>query len=116
EGGEAVVRRTGVEVSLRPSRRGEHQLRCVRISAVRRATLPAEAGAGLAGIALAALGELAVEAGEQPGIGLDRELGSVVDAGGVARRARAVDGERRPRQRDEGGRDIAGGTELVHPR
>src|SRR5262245_30381164 len=80
------------------------------------ATLPGEPDPALAGIALAPAGELAVEAGEQPGVRPDGELGAGVDAHRVARCARTIDDEGRTRQRDEGGIDRPIGMELVHPR
>src|SRR4030081_3551188 len=80
------------------------------------AALPSDHDSALAGIALATIGKVAVEAGEQPGVRPDGELGAGVDAYGVARRARTIDRERRTRQRDEAGIYLAIGIELVHPR
>src|SRR5262249_45664075 len=51
--------------------------------------LPSDPGPALSGIALAAVGKLAVEAGEQPAIAADGELGAGVDARGIARGARS---------------------------
>src|SRR6516164_1668714 len=48
------------------------------------AALPSDPDPAFAGIALAAIGKLAIEAGEQPGIPADGELGARVDACGVA--------------------------------
>ena len=63
------------------------------IALLRRATkLPSDPDPALAGIGLAVLEKLAVEAGDQPRIRPDRDLSARVDARRVARRARAVDG------------------------
>src|SRR5262245_58284164 len=78
--------------------------------------LPSDLGAAFAGVSLAAGGELAVEAREQPSVRRKRELGASIDARGIARRARAVDRERSRGQRDERGVDHAIRVELVHPR
>src|SRR5258708_2405889 len=82
----------------------------------RRVTLPSDSDATLAGRALAAIGELAVEAGEQPRVLAGGELGAGGDPRGIARRTRTVDRERRTRQRDEGSVDRAIGMEFMHPR
>src|SRR5258708_14763761 len=63
--------------------------------------LPIGLEAGLSGQHAAAVGELAVEAAEQRDIVGGRELRSEIDARRISRRARAVDRERRARQRDE---------------
>jgi hypothetical protein len=78
--------------------------------------LPSEPDPALAGIALAAVGKLAVEARIELGVRGDGELGAGVDARGIARRARTINRERGAGQRDEGGIDRAIGIELVHPR
>src|SRR5262249_57912055 len=56
--------------------------------------LPSDPGPAPSGIAPAAVGKLAVEAGEQPCIAADGELGAGVDARGIARGARTGDAAR----------------------
>src|SRR5215831_1922444 len=90
-------------------------LREIAVPAMR-ITLPRYSDPAFPGIALTAVGELAIKARIQPGVRPDGELGAGVDARGVARGARTIDRERGTGQRDEGGIDRASGIELVHPR
>jgi hypothetical protein len=78
--------------------------------------LPSEPDPALAGIALAAVGKLAVEARIELGVRRDGELGAGVDARGIARRARTINRERGAGQRDEGGIDRAIGNQQRYPR
>src|SRR5262249_59424821 len=89
---------------------------CARSHSRMRVTLPRYSDPAFPGIALTAVGELAIKARIQPGVRPDGELGAGVDARGVARGAPTIDPERVTGQRDEGGIDRASGIELVHPR
>src|SRR6266571_2862494 len=87
-----------------------------RASGSAAAASPRHPEAALAGVHLASIGELAVEAGKQRGAARDCELRSDVDPHRVACRARTIDREPGDRQGDEGGGYLARRLELVDPR
>jgi hypothetical protein len=80
-----------------------------------RSALPSSIETNLGGVSLAAVRELAVEAGKCLDALANGKLRSNLDPCCIARRPRAINCEQGSWERDERRRDVTGRHELVHP-